>query len=116
MLNNAKKNNPFRVPENYFQDFTTEMMAQLPEKQRTKKVVPSWKSKSKWVAVAAALIGVAFIGINYIEGNDIGPVNNVQQEVSNSEQLASLQNDYYLFVEDEISESDYYDTFYSEQF
>ena len=112
MLNNIEKNNPFRVPENYFQNISSEIMAQIPEKEQKKKIVPLWKTITRWSAVAAAFVGVAFIGANYMDNSTTEE--NVPN-TSNQEQLASIQNDYFLFVEDETSQSDYYDVFYSDQ-
>lgn len=114
MLNNIEKNNPFRVPENYFQNFNEEIMNKLPEKKEQKKVVPLWRSLGKWVAAAAVVSGIAILGNNYME-NHTPEINNFSKENSiyADENLASVENDYYQFLEDEATQLVYKDAVYS---
>lgn len=117
MLNNMDKNTPFRVPENYFQNFNAEIMSKLPEKEKRNKTIPLWRSITKWSAAAAVVIGVAAVGLSQLNERNNNATNNTSTEVlSNSEQLASIQNDYYLFLEDEATQMIYKDSFYSDQF
>lgn len=115
MLDNIDKKNPFKVPDDYFQNLSSVIVSQLPEKQMTKKTKKVYlKSKFKWVAVAAAIVGMAFLGVDYLSQNTPQPV--VQQQHTNSqEQLSALQNDYYLFIEDEANQSLYYDILLSDK-
>ncbi|PXV63859.1 hypothetical protein CLV62_112108 [Dysgonomonas alginatilytica] len=114
MLNNIEKNNPFRVPENYFQNFNEEIMNKLPEKKEQKKIVPLWKSVGKWVAAAAVVTGIAVLGTNYME-NHSPDINNFSKEsyAPADENLVSLENDYYQFLEDEATQLVYKDAVYS---
>lgn len=112
MLNNIDKKNPFKVPENYFQDFNADIISKLPEKAPKKKIVPLWRSVSKWTAVAAAVVVISVIGINYAENNSTTSFED--QATLLDDKLASLQNDYYLFLEDEANQSMYNEVFYSE--
>lgn len=59
----AGKRNPFRVPEGYFDNFATQMMAQLPE-QKPLVDEPKPRAKSVWlrpVYYAAACVCALFI-------------------------------------------------------
>ena len=62
--------NPFKVPEEYFEQFTSELMSKLPEKEM--KPVLSMPSRRRtrirtlWYAVAAALCGAMFLGTYYL--------------------------------------------------
>lgn len=114
MLNNSEKNNPFRVPENYFQNFNDEIMNKLPEKKEQKKIVPLWKSVGKWVAAAAVVTGIALLGTNYMENHspDINSLS-IENSISTDENLGSLENDYYQFLKDEATQLAYKDAVYS---
>ena len=63
--------NPFKVPEGYFEQFTSELMSKLPEKEM--KPVLSMPSRRRtrmrtvWYAVAAALCGAMFLGTYYLQ-------------------------------------------------
>lgn len=114
MLNNIEKNNPFRVPENYFRNFNEEIMNKLPEKMECKKTVPLWKAVSKWVAAAAVVTGIALLGTNYME-NHSSDINNLSKEnsVMTNDNLVSRENDYYQFLEDDATLLVYRDAVYS---
>ncbi len=56
------KGQPFKVPEHYFEDFSSRLMARLPEQSATP-VVPirehrSVSRRGRWMAVAAAFAGL----------------------------------------------------------
>ncbi len=114
MLNNIEKNNPFRVPENYFQNFNEEIMNQLPEKKVQKKIVPLWRSTGKWVAAAAVVAGIAILGVNYID-NRSPDINRFSTEstISTNDNSVSVENDYYQFLEDEATQLVYRDAVYN---
>lgn len=114
MLNNNEKNNPFRVPENYFQNFNEEIMNQLPEKKVQKKIVPLWRSAGKWVAAAAVVAGIAVLGTNYMENHSPDIKNfSTESSISADNNLISLENDYYQFLEEEATQMAYRDAVYN---
>ncbi|WP_304200771.1 hypothetical protein [Flavobacterium alvei] len=47
----------FTVPENYFEDFSTRMMQQLPEKET--KVISIFARRKTWIYAAAAILVLA---------------------------------------------------------
>lgn len=119
MLEKIDKNkNPFKVPENYFENFNTEMMGKLPEKQTEQaKIVPLWRKVIPWTAVAAIFFGILFTtGVFHqstvttsstIAGQDDTVILN--GIASNS----SMEDDYFLFIEDEVANAKYKEIMYS---
>ena len=60
ILRKVGTHNPFRVPENYFEDFRQELMNKLPEKEP----IPSWPELTVWQRVKPWLYMTAmFVGI-----------------------------------------------------
>lgn len=61
--------NPFKVPEGYFEQFVSELMAKLPEKET--KLSPTVLShrwaRMAWFAAAAAFCGTMFLGTYYLQ-------------------------------------------------
>lgn len=107
MLNNIDKKNPFKTPENYFANFNTEIMDKLPEINNQVKKVPLWRSITKWSAAAAILAAVSLVGFNYIESAE-----SQKKASEQKENTASVENDYYQFIEDEATLLAYKDSFY----
>jgi hypothetical protein len=60
--------NPFKVPEGYFEQFTANLMNQLPEQLETKKRKISslnlWRIRIAGYAAAACMAGVMLVGIS----------------------------------------------------
>lgn len=56
--------NPFKVPDGYFEDFQQRLMSSLPERFPAEKTVvriPLWRKRPFWASVAAALVGVVVL-------------------------------------------------------
>jgi hypothetical protein len=70
-LENVNKNNPFTVPEGYFENLTTRIMDTLPEEkiEETSVKIGVWKKVTPWIYMAAMLCGIAF-GIRLYLGYD----------------------------------------------
>lgn len=49
--------NPFKVPEGYFEKFTEELMQQLPE-EKPKQTISMWQRVKPWIYMAAMFAGV----------------------------------------------------------
>lgn len=61
ILRKVGRQNPFRVPDQYFENFTQQMMEQLPEKE----VLPMpeltlWQRVKPWVYMVAMFCGIMF--------------------------------------------------------
>lgn len=115
MLENKNKKNPFSVPENYFQNFNTEIMNNLPEKEVNKKkiLIPLWKTVSRWTAVAAAVTGLAFVGMHYMDTNTHQTIDTIDSAYA-SDDTETLENDYYLFLEEDATRMAYRDALFYE--
>ncbi len=63
------KTNPFKVPEGYFENFTANLMEQLPQKQNkpATNAYSRWFNRQRitWYAIAAGFCGLAFIGTRF---------------------------------------------------
>lgn len=110
MLNSVDKNkNPFKVPDNYFENFNTEIMSKLPEKETPRaKIVPLWKKVMPWAAAAAVFCGVIFSTGILDTSTTSDPVS-----VASSVYASSDEEDYYLFLEDEVVKARYNQIMYN---
>lgn len=109
MLDNFDKTkSPFKVPENYFENFNREIMESLPAKENKAKIIPLWKKVLPWTAAAAIFCGVIFTtGV-------LDKSSKADSNVTISPNLSSsLEDDYFLFLEDEVVKSQYKEMVYS---
>lgn len=70
--------NPFKVPEGYFEDFQQRLMSSLPERfpaEKTAVHIPLRRKRPFWASAAAALVGVVvlFASLRTFDrqGNDV---------------------------------------------
>lgn len=70
LLKKYGNRNPFTVPENYFEDFKSNLMKQLPEKEPlpSAKEISLWERVKPWVYMAAMFCGLMF-GARILIGN-----------------------------------------------
>lgn len=64
LLKKVGTDNPFTVPENYFEHLTSEVMNKLPEQEEPQfvmKEVTTWDRVKPWVYMAAMFVGAALI-------------------------------------------------------
>lgn len=115
-----KKENPFTVPQNYFEELTKNVMTNLPQ-QETKQMkrVALWK---KAVACAAA---AAVAGILVLVVNPFGEVPNMlmTQNGEDAEMVKTQPDmayneseDFFLFLEDESLEAQYEEVLFDEEY
>jgi len=80
------KKQPFQVPEGYFDDFASKLMAQLPEKDaRVIKMQPTLWQRFRPYAVAASVVAVIFSVGLYISLDDRLSVNSKSHSVAKTE-------------------------------
>jgi hypothetical protein len=118
MLDNFDKNkNPFKIPENYFENFNAEIMDKLPVKNIQKvKIVPLWKKVIPWTAVAAVFGGVLYLTgiLNHTSTiSDPTMIAEQPESVIASGIASSDEDDYYAFLEEEVDKAKYKDIFYN---
>jgi hypothetical protein len=75
VLKNVGKENPFKVPEGYFENFTENLMEKLPEKEEVSvDIHPSmWVRMKPWVYMAAFFVGTVlmFRLITFIQNDKV---------------------------------------------
>lgn len=120
-LEDIDKANPFRVPENYFEQFNREIMDKLPEKEIQKpQRVSMWDKVKPWIYMAAMFLGLYFT-INFLTKD----AQNSQAE-ANSQTLAAnpgsgsywstvqvSEEEFYQYLENQLVEDGYYDYMYN---
>ena len=118
MLDKYDKNrNPFKVPDNYFEGLTKDIMKSLPAKEDVKqaKKVTLWKKVLPWVGVAAAVTVIAISANLFKNSTSLMAEQDMDEnkiEIStNSDQHLAYRDveDYFLFMEEEAEEAEYID-------
>jgi len=113
MLKENNKN-PFRLPDDYFEDFHNNIMLKIPGDNKAKSV-PLWRKIVPWSAVAAVLCGAIF-SISYLTSGQKSPLSKADTQTEKPMQdmyaSSSYEDDYYLFIEDEILKDSYVNTFF----
>lgn len=99
--------NPFRVPDGYFENLTSEVMNRLPEKEKAstvRKEPTTWEKVRPWLYMTAMFIGAALI-IRVASTDHKPAVDRVAAEESETEieyiNMAvdnSMLDDYSLYV------------------
>lgn len=114
-----KNNNPFKVPENYFEDLTQNVMSTLPEENKKQvKKIRLWRRVLSWSAVAAVLLAI----ILSVSVFDLLPLEHSQNSTQDDNMIKNTQEylvqndiqDYILFLEEEAQEADYVDMLFDE--
>lgn len=99
---------PFRVPEGYFENLTSEVMKQLPEKETPAVLLKEptrWQKIRPWLYMTAMFIGAALI-IRIASSDGKPAVNTVASEDTDVEEIEyintvldnSMMDDYSLYV------------------
>ena len=101
-LEKVGNQNPFRVPEGYFENLTARIMDSLPEKEAKKEPVKISlrKRMTPWLYVAAMLCGITFgirffVNYNQRETDNLSTVQKKSEPISLSEDdimLSSVSN------------------------
>lgn len=62
LLRKVGTGNPFRVPDQYFEDFTQELMNKLPEKEPMTSMpeITLWQRVKPWIYMTAMFCGIMF--------------------------------------------------------
>lgn len=126
-LEEIDKTNPFKVPDNYFQNFNEEIMKRLPQREFTPPMVVSmWDRVKPWVYLAAMFIGL-YITINFIvsksgNNNPNEPIvtQQSQQVTSNTENYWSTvhitEEEFYGYLEEQLIDESYFDFMYDQYY
>lgn len=92
------KDNPFTVPEGYFQNFTDEVMNKLPEKKEVpvEAKAKTWDRIKPWVYMAAMFAGAFLItriaSFHYQQDTQIAQVEVETEQQMSDEEIATIIN------------------------
>lgn len=98
--------NPFKVPENYFENFQSEIMAKITE-EKGAEIVPLWKRIIPWTSVAAIVCG-GIISFNVLTSNSVSVPDNYD-DIQSDEIYASSDDEYFMLYLEEMVENDSYE-------
>ena len=119
-IEDIKKSNPFRVPENYFSQFNENIMNQLPEKEPLpERKITVWDKMKPWVYMAAMFIGLFFM-IKTVTNSKSGSseVHAVSSfNVANDNYWSTVkisEEEFYQYLEERIIDDGLYDYIYDE--
>ena len=103
-LDKIGNKNPFQVPENYFEELTSQIMSQLPQKVEEKAHVSVWEKVKPWVYMAAMFVGIALM-VKVFVGSP---------EQSNSGlNISSAEfDDFYEYYENQLAKNMYHQAIY----
>lgn len=104
-LNNKKV--PFKVPENYFEDFNTKIMEQLPVTDKASKIVPLWKKVIPFAVAVAACVAILFTVLPMFTVND----NSTQTPMASS---SITEEEMFEIIEDQLIAVKYQDVLFEE--
>lgn len=97
ILRKVGTGNPFQVPDGYFENFTSEVMQRLPEKEKPAFVMKEptlWDKVKPWIYMAAMFAGAALI---------IRVASDDRQKAAVAEQLAGEMVDMEELSDEDIS-------------
>lgn len=116
-LKNIPKENPFSVPNGYFEGLTAHIMEQIPkEEQQTVEIkVTMWDKVRPILYLAAMFAGLGFFfkAIAFFDNSDRLPnqtdtllVNsNVPSDITMEKEYESEENEYLQYLEDQYTEA-----------
>lgn len=122
-LQEMNRENPFKVPENYFVRFNEEIMHRLPEKEFVPpRKVSLWEKAKPWVYMAAMLAGLYFT-ITFVTRSPEGgllssrkdaPVPTTMDSATDSywSTVYITEEEFYQYLEDQLVSDGYYDYLY----
>ena len=103
ILKKVGTDNPFKVPDNYFEEFTSNLMKELPEQNETNAFdmpEPSrWEKVKPLLYLAATFIGIAFIiqsAVFFTPKTDAGATEDMAISTTSDELLEGEYIDYIL--------------------
>ncbi len=89
LLERFGRRNPFKVPDGYFENFTEDVMKQLPEKEYPAVgKITMWERVKPWLYMAAMFCGLMF-GIHVLVH-----YNKTEQNTTNTDVFSELPDEY----------------------
>ena len=92
------KNHPFGVPEGYFEGFSTRLHERIREEESSRVPERRMGTTTRWLAMAAAVLGAALLTTAIIKFSGTGSdANGLYPDLALLEQLEVFDNDLYLY-------------------
>lgn len=92
------KNHPFGVPEGYFEGFSTRLQQRIREEESSRVTERRIGHPTRWLAMAAAILGAALLTTAIIKFSGAGSDPNGQDpDMALLERLEVFDNDLYLY-------------------
>lgn len=111
LLRDIPKVEPFKTPEGYFENFTSDMMSRLPTVQNDSISINWWHRIRPWVYMAAMFAGVALM-LRLFVGSPVsfGSENHASRGLNLTS--SSDIDDFYRYYDDGLARIAYDDAFY----
>ena len=107
LKNRLGKENPFKVPEGYFENVIPEIMKQLPEiEEQGQEEVTLWERVKPWVYMVAMFCGLMFGVRVMMMDNSVQTDNNIAS-VSMNDTLQNIPDEYIEPILDQAMMDDY---------
>ena len=103
-LDKIGNRNPFQVPENYFEELTSQIMTQLPKKVVDKPHVSVWDKVKPWAYMAAMFVGIALMVKVFVKAPE---QSNSGLNISSAE-----VDDFYEYYENQLAKNMYHEAIY----
>ena len=107
LKNRLGKENPFKVPEGYFENVIPEIMKQLPEiEEQGQEEVTLWERVKPWVYMVAMFCGLMF-GVRVMMMDNSAQTDNNIVSVSMNDTLQNIPDEYIEPILDQAMMDDY---------
>jgi hypothetical protein len=93
----AMKQNPFEVPEGYFEGFAERLQQRMKEEESSRVPVRRIGTTTRWLAMAAAVLAAALITTYIIRFTSPGGSEGLYPDLAILEQMQVLDDDRYLY-------------------
>ncbi|MDL2222474.1 hypothetical protein LJB98_00060 [Bacteroidales bacterium OttesenSCG-928-M11] len=110
-LDQISRENPFKVPEGYFEGLSTQILSNLPEREEETKVVSLWERIKPWTYMAAMFIGIALMVKVFVGTSPEKSSGNIL----NLSSSADIE-EFYNYYEEQSIRNEYRETIYSDSF
>ncbi|MDR2691630.1 MAG: hypothetical protein LBB73_04935 [Dysgonamonadaceae bacterium] len=111
-LDSIDKTDPFKIPEDYFENFIADIMSKLPDRPvEQAKTIGLWEKVQPWIYMAAMFAGIALMIELFVKKPD-GRQERESIYASEGLNLNSANDieDFYRYYEDELIQTVYDDT------
>lgn len=110
-LDRMNKDNPFKVPDGYFDGLTSQIMAGLPSKAHEAKTVSLWERIKPWTYMAAMFVGIALM-VKIFVGS---PSESDGMSTLNLTSSAEIE-DFYNYYEEQLERKEYREALYAGEY